>query len=92
MMPTVEGFQEQNGYKLFIRLRILLCTSCTDISRTLTLREEHRLGVSENTALRRMFGLKREEDGSWRKLHNGQLHSLYSSADIVSMIKSRRME
>jgi hypothetical protein len=39
----------------------------------------------------RIFGSKREEDGSWRKLHNDELHSLYSSPNIVSVIKSRRM-
>jgi hypothetical protein len=41
--------------------------------------------------LRRVFGPKREEDGSWRKLHNDELHSLYSSPNIVRVIKSRRM-
>jgi hypothetical protein len=55
-----------------------------------TLREEHRLKVFENRVLRRIFGPEREEDGSWRKLHN-ELHSLYSSPNIVRVIKSRRM-
>jgi hypothetical protein len=55
------------------------------------LREEHRLRVFENRVLRRIFGPKWEEDGSWRKLHNDELHSLYSSPNIVRMIKSRRM-
>jgi hypothetical protein len=41
--------------------------------------------------LRRIFGPKREEDGSWRKLHNDELHDLFSSPDIVRAIKSRRM-
>jgi hypothetical protein len=41
--------------------------------------------------LRKIFGPKREEDRSWRKLHNGELHSLYSSPNIVRVIKSRRM-
>jgi hypothetical protein len=41
--------------------------------------------------LRRIFGPKREEDGSWRKLHNDELHSQYSSPNIVRVIKSRRM-
>jgi hypothetical protein len=41
--------------------------------------------------LRRIFGPKREEDGSWRKLHNAELHNLYSSSNIVREIKSRRM-
>jgi hypothetical protein len=40
---------------------------------------------------RRIFGPKREEDGSWRKLHNDELHSLYSSPNIVRVIKLRRM-
>jgi hypothetical protein len=55
------------------------------------LREEHRLRVFENRVLRRIFGPKREEDGSWIKLHNDELHSLYSSPNIVRVIKSRRM-
>jgi hypothetical protein len=53
--------------------------------------EEHRLRVFENRVLRKKFGPKREEDGSWRKLHNDELHSLYSSSNIVRVIKSRRM-
>jgi hypothetical protein len=56
---------------------------------SLTLREEHRLRVFENRVLRRIFGPKREEDGSWRKLHNDELHSLYFSQNIVRVIKSR---
>jgi hypothetical protein len=47
----------------------------------LTLREEHKLRVFENRVLRRVYGPKREEDGSWRKLH-----------DVVTVIKSRRMK
>jgi hypothetical protein len=53
--------------------------------------EEYRLRFFENRMLRRIFGPKREEDGSWRKLHNEELHSLYSSTNIVRVIKSRRM-
>jgi hypothetical protein len=41
--------------------------------------------------LRKIFGPKREEDGSWRKFHNNELHSLYSSPNIVRVIKSRRI-
>jgi hypothetical protein len=41
--------------------------------------------------LRRIFGPEREEDGSCRKLHNDELHNLYSSPNIVRVIKSRRM-
>jgi hypothetical protein len=53
--------------------------------------EEHRLKFFENRVLRKIFGSKREEDGSWRKLHNDELHNLYSSPNIVRVIKSRRM-
>jgi hypothetical protein len=53
--------------------------------------EEHRLRVFENRVLRKIFELKREEDGSWRKLDNDELHSLYYSPNIVREIKSRRM-
>jgi hypothetical protein len=56
---------------------------------SLTLREEQRLKVSKNRVLGKILGLKREEDGSWRKLHNHELHSLYSSPNIVWVIKSR---
>jgi hypothetical protein len=58
---------------------------------SLTLREEHRLRVFENRVLRMIFGPKREKDGSWRKLHNDELHSLYSSPGIVRVTKSRRI-
>jgi hypothetical protein len=59
---------------------------------SLILREEHRLKVFENRVLRRIFGPKRDEvTGGWRKLHNEELHNLYSSPSIIRMIKSRRM-
>jgi hypothetical protein len=45
----------------------------------------------ENRVSRRIFGPKREEDGSWRKLRNDELHSLYSSQNIVRVIKSRKL-
>jgi hypothetical protein len=48
--------------------------------------------VFENRVLKRMFGLKMDEvRGGWRKLHNEELHNLYSSPRIIRMIKSRRM-
>jgi PAS domain-containing protein len=48
--------------------------------------------VFENRGLRRIFGLKRDEvTGDWRKLHNEELHNLYSSPNIIRMTKSRRM-
>jgi hypothetical protein len=55
---------------------------------SLTLREEHRPRVFENRVLRRIFGPKRDEvTGGWRKLLNEELHNLYSSPDIIKMIK-----
>jgi hypothetical protein len=58
---------------------------------SLTISEEHRRRVFENRVLRRMFGPKRDEvTGEWRKLHNEELHNLYSSPDIIRQVKSRR--
>jgi hypothetical protein len=46
----------------------------------------------ENRMLRRIFGLKRDKaTGGWRTLYNEELHNLYSSPNITTMIKSRRM-
>jgi hypothetical protein len=59
---------------------------------SLTLREEYRLRVFENRVLRRIFGPKRVEvTGGWRKLHNEELHNLYSSPSIIRTMKLRRM-
>ncbi|KAJ4451284.1 hypothetical protein ANN_02745 [Periplaneta americana] len=59
---------------------------------TLTLREEQRIRVFENKILRKIFGAKRDEvTGEWRKIHNAELHALFSSPDIIRNIKSRRL-
>jgi hypothetical protein len=48
--------------------------------------------VFENRVLRRIYGPKRDEvTGDWRKLHNEELHNLYSSPNIIRMIKSSSM-
>jgi hypothetical protein len=56
------------------------------------LRKECRLRVSENRALRRIFGPERDEvTGEWRRLHNKEVYALYSSPTIIRVIKLRRM-
>jgi hypothetical protein len=58
----------------------------------LRIREEHRLRVFENNLLRGIFEQKRNEViGGWRKLHNEELHNLYSSPSTIRVTKSRRM-
>ena len=59
---------------------------------SLTLREERKLRVFENMVLRRIFRPRRDEvTGKWRRLHNEELKDLYSSPNIVRVIKSRRI-
>jgi len=59
---------------------------------SLTLQEERRLRVFENRALRKIFGPRSDEvTGEWRRLHNEGLNDLYSSPNIVRVIKWRRM-
>ena len=59
---------------------------------SLTLKGERKLRVFENMVIRRIFGPRRDEVmGEWRRLHNKELNDLYSSPNIVRVIKSRRM-
>jgi hypothetical protein len=55
------------------------------------LTEEHTVRVSQNRVLRRILGSKRVEviEG-WRKLHNEELHNLYSSLSTITIVKSNR--
>jgi hypothetical protein len=73
-------------YRTIILPVVLYC--CETLS--LTLREQCRLSVSENKVLRRIFGPKRDEvTEDWRR-HNKELYALYSSPNIIRVIKSRR--
>jgi hypothetical protein len=75
-------------YKTIISPLVLY--GCKTLS--LTLREEHRVGVFENRVLKRIIRPKRDKvTGGWRKLHDEELHGLYSYPSIVMVIKARRM-
>jgi hypothetical protein len=84
----VQYFLKFKIYKTIILTIVLY--GCKTLS--LTLREEHRLCVFENKVLRRIFGSKTDKvTGEWRKLHNEELHILYSFPNIIRQIKSWRM-
>jgi hypothetical protein len=82
------------GYTLIcgVKTIILLVVLCGCETWSLTLREEHRLGVFNNKVLWRVFGPKQEEMmGGWRRLHNEEPCNLYTSPYVIRVIKSRRM-
>ncbi|KAJ4450395.1 hypothetical protein ANN_01819 [Periplaneta americana] len=86
-LPQMSRFNVPNYVSYVIPVALYGCETWT-----LTLREEQRLRVFENKFLRKIFGAKRDEvTGEWRKLHNAELHALYSSPDIIRNIKSRRL-
>ena len=62
-------------------------------TRSLTLREKHKLRVFENKVLRKIYGTKRDEiTGQWRKLRNAELHALFSSSNIIRNFKIKTTE
>ena len=72
------------------RVPFLFFTHIHWVEWSLTLREERRLRVFENRILRRIFGLKRDENGDCRRLHYEKLHSLYRWPNLVRVIKCKR--
>jgi hypothetical protein len=59
---------------------------------SLTLREERKLRVFENSVLRRLLGPRGDEvTGEWRRLDNNDVYTLYSSPNIIPVIKTRRL-
>ena len=84
----IQKFKDQDIYRTLILPVVLY--RCETWS--LTLREKRKLRVFENMVLRRIFGPRRDEvTGERRRLHNEELNDLYSSPNIVRVIKSRRM-
>jgi hypothetical protein len=74
--------------KVKIYKTVILPVVCMGEKISLTLGEEQKFRVFENRVLRRTFGPKMEEvAGGWRKLHNEELHNLYSTPDITRIIK-----
>jgi hypothetical protein len=60
---------------------------------SLILRNKYRLRIFENRVVRRIFGPRRDEvSGGWRKLHNEELHDLYTLPSIIRMTRSRRVK
>ena len=79
-------------FEIIYRTIIFPFVLCGCETWSLTLREERRLWLFDNRVLRRIFGPKRDEvTGEWSKLHNEELNDLYSSPNIVRVIKSRTM-
>ena len=67
------------------------CVRCSCMCEYADLVKKTHAKVFENRILRRIFGLKKDANGEWRRLHNEELHSLYRSPNIDRMIKSRSL-
>jgi len=86
------GLLSKNLNIKIYRTIILPVVLCGCEAWSLTWREERKLRVFENMVLRRVFGPRRDEvTGEWWRLHNEELNDLYSSPNIMRVIKSRRM-
>ena len=82
---AIQKFKDEDIYRTIILPVVLyVCETWS-----LTLWEERKLRVFENVVLRTIFGPRRDEvTGEWRRLHNEELNDLYSSPNIVRVIKS----
>ena len=75
-----------------IKRRINMGNACYYSLEKILTSHLHRLRAFENKVLRKIFGAKKDEiTGEWRKLHNVELHALYSSPNIIRNLKSRRL-
>ena len=91
-MFRLPGLLSKNLKIMIYRTKILPVVLYGCEAWSLTLREERKLMVFENMVLRRIFGRRRDEvTGEWRRLHNEEINDLYSSPNIVRVIKWRRM-
>ena len=85
-----QGYPKNVKFKICTNSLPVVVYGCNDLS--LTLREERRMRVFENRALRRIFGPKTDEvTGQWKRLHTEDFYDLYNSPSIVRVTKSRTM-
>ena len=97
--PKVNGRKDSPSVICFeccrectLLLLLLLSSSSSSFCLSFTLREERRLKGLENRVLRRLFEPKRDEvTGEWRRIHNKELYALYSTPNIIRLIKKNEM-
>ena len=88
-VQTLLSSRTSKNLKIKIHKTLVVLYGCETWS--LTLMEKCWQRVFENRFLGKISGLKRAENGEWRRLHNEELHILYRSPNIVKLIKSRRL-